>query len=199
MGVVLKKIPFTPDLLPAVLGFDCAEHTPAKIWEEEINDWIRADPKTKEGAIYRVKKGTQVWLYANEEDDVVGYSSLGKSKWPDPNVLEKVPDLPSVPISLIPAVGIDNRFHGGPVGAGRQEKYSSQIINHLISEARKHLDRQPFLGLLVHPENEKAIGLYRRMHFENFENKTYYHDVAGVYYQGMVLKLDRTDLEAGSA
>jgi hypothetical protein len=44
-------------------------------------------------------------------------------------------------------------------------------MNHMILEARKNTERQPFLGLYLHPQNEKAIRLDRRMHFEDFPQK----------------------------
>ncbi len=96
--------------------------------------------------------------------------------------------LKRVPISLIPAVGISQRFQGGPQGAESAEKYSTKIMNHLVFEARKHTERQPFLGLYVHTQNEKAIRLYRRMRFRDFSQK-YSHAKAGVEYQSMILRL----------
>jgi ribosomal protein S18 acetylase RimI-like enzyme len=188
MPTILRKIPFDEDLLPLVLDFDCSEGESPSFWEEEINEWIRADPSTGDGVLFWKQRGTQVWLYTNEDDEVVGYGSLGASKWPDPAIVERVPKIKRVPISLIPAVGIDRRFQGGPPGARGIERYSSKIIRHLVSEARKHGERQPFLGLYVHPENEKAIGLYRREHFADFSQKCW-HEEAGVHYSSMILKL----------
>ncbi|MGH7223300.1 MAG: hypothetical protein ACRELF_08735, partial [Gemmataceae bacterium] len=53
---------------------------------------------------------------------------------------------------------------------------------------RRHANRQPFLGLYVHPQNDRAIRLYRREHFEDFSQK-YWHAKAGVEYTSMILKL----------
>ncbi|MGH7169431.1 MAG: GNAT family N-acetyltransferase [Gemmataceae bacterium] len=188
MTTILKKIPFDAELLPLVSDFNCAEAEPAKFWEEEINDWIRMDAATGDGALFWMRKGTQVWLYANEKDEIVGYGSLCESRWPDPAIVEKVPKIKRVPISLIPAVGLDRRFRGGPEGAEREERYSTKILRHLIHEARRHANRQPFLGLYVHPQNDRAIRLYRREHFEDFSQK-YWHAKAGVEYTSMILKL----------
>jgi len=188
MATILKKIPFDAELLPLVSDFNCSEEEPAKLWEEEINDWIRMEPATEDGALFWMGKGTQVWLYVNEEDEVVGYGSLCESRWPDPAVVEKVPKIKRVPISLIPAVGLDRRFQKKPDGAEREERYSTKILRHLIREARRHVNRQPFLGLYVHPQNEKAIRLYQREHFENFAQK-YWHEKAGLDYVSMILKL----------
>lgn len=188
MTTILKKSPFDGELLPLVSDFNCAEAEPAKFWEEEINDWIRMDPAAGDGALFWMRKGTQVWLYANEVDEVVGYGSLCESRWPDPAVVEKVLKIKRVPISLIPAVGLDRRFQRGPDGTEREERYSMKILRHLIREACRHANRQPFLGLYVHPHNEKAIRLYRREHFEDFSQK-YRHEEAGVEYLSMILKL----------
>jgi ribosomal protein S18 acetylase RimI-like enzyme len=188
MATILKRISFDKDLIPLVHDFDCAPEYPPTFWEEEINEWIRLDPSAKDGALYYLAKGTEVWLYANEDDDIVGYGSLCNSNWPDPAVVQQVPKLKRVPISLIPAVGIDRRFQGGPEGAETAERYSTKIMNHLVFAARRHTDRQSFLGLYVHPANEKAIKLYRRMQFGPFTQK-YRHEKAGVDYVSMILRL----------
>jgi hypothetical protein len=130
-----------------------------------------------------------VWLYADEHDDVVGNCSLCPSRWPDPGVIEAVPKLKRVPISLIPALGMKRQYQGKPEGAERSQRYSTKIMNHLVFEASKHTERQPFIGLYVHPQNEKAIGLYRRLHFEDFARQKYSHPKAGVEYVAMILKL----------
>src|SRR4051812_46524815 len=101
MAASLLKIEFSEDLLPFVTDFDCRENRdrPAEIWEEEVNAWIRADPATCEGALYRMSKRggkCKVWLYATEKEereryDIVGYGSLARSKWPDP---DQGPDIP---------------------------------------------------------------------------------------------------------
>ncbi len=188
MTTILKTVPFDATLLPLVIQFDCAEKALPEIWEEEINDWIKMDPVEKDGALHWMGKGTQVWLYASEDDEVVGYGALCQSRWPDPKVVEQVPKIKRMPISLIPAVGINRHFQGRPDGAAKDQKYSTKIMNHLVFEARQYADRQPFLGLYVHPQNEKAIRLYQRMKFVPF-SQTYLHETAGVEYISMILKL----------
>src|SRR5262245_45145566 len=129
MPTILHKIPFKQELLPLVADFNCAAGDTPEFWEDEINQWIRLDPASKDGGLYWMTKGTEVWLYTDEHDEVIGYGSLCASKWPDPAVVAQVPKLPRVPISLIPAVGIDRRFQGGPQGAEASERYATKIID----------------------------------------------------------------------
>jgi GNAT superfamily N-acetyltransferase len=188
MATILRRIPFDKDLLPLVQDFDCAAEYPPKFWEDEINEWIRLDPTAEDGALFYSAKGTNVWLYANEDAAIVGYGAICQSNWPDPAVIQQLPKLKRVPISLIPAVGIDKRFQGGLEGAEAADRYSTKIMNHLVFWASKHTERQNFLGLYVHPANEKAIKLYRRMQFRPFKQK-YWHEKAGVDYVSMILRL----------
>jgi hypothetical protein len=177
-------------------GFDCREDRgrDATFWEQEVNLWLSADPAMREGALYRIrKKDCKVWLYFNQATELIGYGSLGKAKWPDPGMNPPIPDLPMVPISLIPSVGIQTPYHGGPAGAAYADKYSTQILNHLVFEARKKLgERQPFLGLYVHPQNHRAIACYRRYGFIDFPHP-YSHPDAGVEYPSMILLLSNWD------
>jgi GNAT superfamily N-acetyltransferase len=199
MSTHIEKIQFEADLLPLVADFDCSE-VPGNptFWEEEINEWIRMDPATNDGALHYMQQGTHVWLYFNENRGLVGYSSLGVSKWPDPNVLEKVPRAKRVPINLTPAVGIHWKFLGGPADVDPHERYSSKIMEHVIFEARKNTDLQPFLGLYVHPMNRKAIRFYERVGFERF-HQTFHHEQAGCDYLSYILKLavNQAATEAG--
>jgi len=74
-----------------------------------------------------------------------------------------------VPISLIPSVGIQTAFQGGPRDAAYEDKYSTQILGHLVVEARRKLgERQPFLGLYVHPGNLRAIKCYKTVRVRRF-------------------------------
>jgi len=198
MAPALKKVRFGYDLAPLVADFDCRESRdrPPHPWEAEVNDWIKADPSTREGAQYRMTKQggkCKVWLYVVERNDgrsdIVGYGSLTRSKWPDPQKPLRDPGVPAVPVSLIPSVGIQTPFQGGPPDAAPGERYSTQIINHLIYEARETLrERQPFLCLYVHPDNTKAIRFYRRVGFSDFA-QTWTHPVTGTVYQGMILSV----------
>lgn len=185
-------------LRPHIDGFDCREDRSRehRYWEWEVNDWLSQDPLTKDGALYRIRRrDCKVWFYFNKDTQLVGYASLGKSKWPDPGMDRPLPDLPAVPISLIPSLGIQTPFQGGPAGAAYEDKYSTQILKHIIVEARRKLsERQPYLGLYVHPENERAIKCYRKFGFIDFPHP-YQHPEARVTYLSMILLLKLWSVE----
>lgn len=185
-------------LRPYIDGFDCREDRSRDVryWEREVNVWLSQDPSTGDGALYRIRrKDCKVWFYFNKETQLVGYGSLGKSKWPDPGKDPPSRDLPAVPISLIPSVGIQTPFQGRPAGAAYEDKYSTQILKHLVMEARRGLNsRQPYLGLYVHPENERAIRCYRKFGFTDFPHP-FQHPDAGVAYLSMVLLLKYWGIE----
>ncbi len=191
----LSRILADEELLNRVreVGFDCREDRsrPPQPWEADVNDWLLAAPETRDGALYRTRrKECKAWLFFDEQVNLVGYGSLGYSKWPDPGILDPtLSDLPKVRISLIPSVGIQTPFQGQPKGVPPEQKYSSQIINHLISEARRKMtERQPYLALYVHPQNSRAIKLYERMNFRHFR-QTYTDSESGTTYLSMIMKL----------
>ncbi|OAI45628.1 hypothetical protein AYO44_12625 [Planctomycetaceae bacterium SCGC AG-212-F19] len=100
--------------------------------------------------------------------------------WPWP-----LPDDPRVPISVIPNVAVQAPFQGQPPDPPR---YSKQIMEHLIFEARQHASRYPLLGLYVDPRNAPAVKVYEREGFEEF-SQTYTDPVDGILYKSMLLKL----------
>jgi ribosomal protein S18 acetylase RimI-like enzyme len=104
MPDILKKIPFAGSLLPAVQDFDCGDAP----WEASLAAWIKADQTVAEGALYQMGQPQlqlQVWLHVNTAGDLVGYSSLGLSRWQWPALTDK-----RVPISVIPNVAIARKF-----------------------------------------------------------------------------------------
>jgi GNAT superfamily N-acetyltransferase len=179
MASTLRKIPFTEDLLPVVADFDCG----SEVYEVEVSDWIK---NKGPGCVLDAmnKFGTQVWLYVNDENEVVGFGSLGTTKWNWPESTTK----PRIPVNLIPAVAIRKSFWGKPEGPP-EERYSTQMMRDLIAEARKNTGVAPVLGLFVHPRNEGAIRLYRRMGFAEFHQTTKGDDPQ-VKYEGRILRLD---------
>ena len=118
MPDLLQKVPFTPQLLSFVQDFDCGDEE----WERPLAAWIKAAPDDANGTLHLMsdpKHELQVWLHVNDRRQVVGYSSLGKSKWRWPDPQDK-----RVPISVIPNVAIQKRFWGLP--ENDPPKYSTQ-------------------------------------------------------------------------
>jgi len=145
MPTLIKSLDFGEDLLPLVEDFDCTSGDSTRIWEQEINDWIRMDPIKGDGAIFSLrqkkKKKVQVWLYLTETDDLIGYGSLGETSWPDPTVTDWNEKLPRKAMSLIPAVGVDRFYQGKPEDAEKGERYADMILKDLGFQARQHASR----------------------------------------------------------
>jgi GNAT superfamily N-acetyltransferase len=168
----LRVIPFAEDLLEAVADFHCGDEP----HERELADWVRQE------ALQAMAGGTDVWLFATAEGELVGYGSLGTTrwKWPDPAG-------PKVPLQIIPAVAIQKAYWGKPEGP-REGRYSSQILDHLIAEATDRSAVSPLLGLFVHPDNERAIRVYQRVGFVPYTH-TYTDKTTGVVYRSMLYEL----------
>jgi hypothetical protein len=183
----LRKIPFGEELLKEVADFDCGDEE----WELPLAAWIKAPPNVKNGALYelRNRKGKlSVWLHVNGVGDLVGYSALGASNWEWPTAED-----PRVPISVIPNVAIQKRYWGCP--KEDPPRYSTQILEHQIFEARRHQDRHPLLGLFVHPMNARAIKAYQAAGFaEHFRKFT--DNADNVEYVSMLLNVADTPLSA---
>lgn len=104
------------------------------------------------------------------------------SRWPWP-----LPDSPHVPISLIPMVGIQKVYWGKPDGPP-EERYSAQILDHLIYQAMQYTERHPLLGLFVDPRNVRAMRVYEKAGFVSF-SKTYRDPDTGIVCESMLLNL----------
>jgi ribosomal protein S18 acetylase RimI-like enzyme len=153
MSSGLVRIPFTEDLLPKVQAFDCGQEP----WELEVSNWIKA-PRGGGGAVDDLPRN-QVWLYATDNGDLVGFGSFGETsqKWPrskDPPILA----------SIIPMLGIAKEYWGQPPGP-RESRYSTRILEDLIVEAVAHQNERPILILFVNVNNQRAIQLYQRFGF----------------------------------
>jgi GNAT superfamily N-acetyltransferase len=114
-----------------------------------------------------MKKGTRVWLFETAEKEIVGFGSLGTSRWSWPP-----PDGSKATITLIPMLGIAERFHGQPPAP--ELRYSRQIMGHLIAESRElarvgretEAGEPEWLALMVHRDNARAIRFYEQCGFE---------------------------------
>jgi GNAT superfamily N-acetyltransferase len=169
MPTTLIPVAFSSELLPLVQDFDCGDEP----HEQELAKWIVTE------AIPTIDAGGKVWLYATEDKQIVGFGSLGISNWRYPD-----PQSKRISVAVIPAVAIKKQFWGQPPGP-RENRYSSQILDHLILEAAKLPITAPVLGLFVHPANTRAVKLYERAGFVLF-SRTYTDPQTQVTYQSMV-------------
>jgi len=71
MADFLQVVPFTPDMLVQVQDF----HYGDEPFQNDLADWMCHD------AIRSLGMGTKIWLYVNALPDIVGYSSLGVTRW----------------------------------------------------------------------------------------------------------------------
>jgi len=187
MPRTIRPIPFREEFIlrDDVQRFSCGDQT----WETEVADWIK--DRDQPAVLNDMKRrGALVWLYATEDDGLVGFGSLGKTTW------ALAPGSNRIKLWLIPMLGLDRRFQGQP-NDGSEDRFSNQIMDHLIDEARSRVSAEigqpkacePLLGLFVHPQNNKAKHIYiKRFNFA--EAKVINHnDETGVDYEGLLLNL----------
>jgi len=177
MASDLTRISFTEELLSKLQAFHCGDEP----WEQEVSDWIKA-PRGGGGAVDELDHGTQVWLYANEAGEIVGFGSLGPAtvRWP------RSKD-PPVAASVIPMLGVAKRFHGQPSGPPA-DRYSARILDDLIATATAARDSRPVLVLYVFVNNPRAIRFYERAGFVEL-HKPYKDNLTGRMHKRMVLAL----------
>src|SRR5947209_8281695 len=99
MADLLRFVVFTPDLLDLVRDFDYGNEP----YQKELADWVRNEAATA------LERGTKVWLYVNQADEIVGYGSLGVTRWKYPD-----PSSRKAELVVIPAVAIRREFWGKP-------------------------------------------------------------------------------------
>jgi GNAT superfamily N-acetyltransferase len=175
MPDALTAVRLAPQDLPRIQGFDCG----AEPYQSDLAAWPGAEAETCIG------EGTKVWMYVARDGVVVGYGSLGATNWRYPDAKAK-----RIPVFIIPAVALRKEFWGRPADAPKDDRYSSQVMRHLLAEAAGWPGSPSAIGLYVHPENEAAIKLYERFGFQAFH--TAYTDPATqVRYRGYVRPLAR--------
>ena len=123
------------------------------------------------------KRPLIVWLYYDEKDNLVGFSSLGISKWQYPD-----PQGQRLSVQIIPFLGVA-RAHAG-------KGYAKQIVDHLELEAIARQDVSDLLTLFVHVANAAARHIYDCAGFEPYDVPARQSD--GELYQKMVLILPTT-------
>jgi len=166
----LSKVEFAEDLLHLVTGFYCGDEE----WAREVADWIQKPPG-EGGALDeladRQTHPLTVWLHFNEDEELVGFSSLMRfSGFMMPR------------ISLIPNVAVAKKHQG--------KGYINDIMSHLIAAAQAEVasGRLPVLGLFVHPGNQRAIDKYKSFGFEPTSERDI-DPVTRVEYIGMLLRI----------
>ncbi len=164
----LYSVEFTEANQPRVAGFSCGDEA----WSRSATEWIRASD-----VLDSMKRGTKVWLFESAEGEVVGFGSVGRTRWRWP-----LPDGGYTPILLIPMLGLDTRFQGQPPDP--DWRYARQIMSHLI-HAAVEMSREAavqsgtpvnWLALMVHRDNQRAIKLYKKCGFELIPDVVRYKD-----------------------
>lgn len=173
MPDLLRSVEYAPSMLGLIRNFDFGDEP----YQKELGQWIIDD------AEQAMARGTKVWIYVNQADQIVGYGSLGQTNWKYPE-----PNSNKVTVAIVPAVAIRKEFWGEPKTGDKEEKYSSQIMRELIRQAIEWNASFGAVGLFVHPENLAAIKLYERFGFKRFY-RNYEDKQKKVTYLGYVLPL----------
>lgn len=146
MSHLLRCVPFEKGM---VQSFECGQEP----WAVECATWITTDACIED----MKSRGTQVWLYYDSDNQLVGYGSLGVTKWRIP------PGTPKQDVSIIPFVAVQTKFRGKPDGVEWKDRYSSRILRSLMKRAQSNSLR--YLVLAVDGDNLRAIEFYRRLGF----------------------------------
>lgn len=72
--------------------------------------------------------GTEVWLYRDDQGELVGLASLGRTKYIWPLGGKKMET-----VLAIPVLGVREKFKGEPKGADRDDNYAYQILDDLLA------------------------------------------------------------------
>lgn len=158
----LIAVEFTQADQARLVGFSCGEEN----WAEHVAEWIRGSD-----VLNSLKRGTRVWRFETQQGEIVGFGSLGTSRWRWPP-----PEGAATTIVLIPMLGVDRRYQGQP--AEPEWRFARQMTSHLIAEARNIVcnwrglpDEKPsWLVLMVHRDNARAIRFYENCGFQLIPN-----------------------------
>lgn len=156
MGRIIREV-FSPELHSDVVAeFDCGQEE----WQLAVSNWIKGTDPTDAAVTDIATRGTQVWLYWDEQENLVGFGSLGLHHWTLPPYGKK-----KVPVVIIPSVAVAMAYWGQPP----DDPYSLQIMDDLHDEAQRYVETHRALVLCVHPANARAIKFYRRYGFAVIE------------------------------
>jgi len=152
--IALTAVPFAPEHKGMVSGFACGNEP----WAREAEAWIKGKLK-RDGVYEAMKQGVRAWLFFTPNDALVGFGSLGTAKMHYPYEVPK-----AKLVNLIPSLAVHRDFQGGPAGAAPGERFSDQIVDFLITEARTTA-LLPVLLLFVDRDNARAMHVYQRAGF----------------------------------
>lgn len=144
----LRAVNFDPSINQVdVEDFSCGDDP----WCIAANNWIRGDSVRRS-----IARGTQVWLYLRGDNALVGFGSLGRTRWQA---------MGQANLMLIPQLAIAAEFQGRqPQHVPREERYVHQVMNDLLTKAVAYNDIH-FVVLEVHESNVRAINLYQSYNF----------------------------------
>jgi ribosomal protein S18 acetylase RimI-like enzyme len=140
----LSPVRFTVQDASSVAGFNCG----ADPWAVAITRWI-----TGAGAIDSMQRGTEVWLYYDDADALVGIGAVGKCRRPYPPSANPTRDQ-FQEMSVIPAIAVSVDF--------QRQGYGTIILEDLIAIAETH--GTALLSIDVHTANP-AITMYQKFEF----------------------------------
>jgi hypothetical protein len=185
MARLLTKRLFTEaDLaLSEIQAFECGPER----WDREVAEWIKS-ASGENSVIEDIKRfGTKVWLYRDEQGDLVGFSSLGQTKYTWP-VGGKKKEL----VNVIPFIGVHHKFKGEPADAQRDDKYAYQILDDLLTEAAASAlsnGAYALVVLSVDYQNKRAIRFYENRDFVDLKLPRI-DGATGIVYLRMARHLD---------
>jgi RimJ/RimL family protein N-acetyltransferase len=149
-GSAIFVTPFSPGAAALFADFDCGSSR----WAMQAAEWIKGP-----GAVRSLQRGNAVLTYHDANGDLVGFGSIGKTKW--------MIDGASVELSYLSMFAISIRFQGARAEGGG--KYSALVLQDLIDRASHHNLR--LLGLHCHPDNGPAKQLYLKFGFVELESR----------------------------
>lgn len=135
----------------AEANFGDADH------QKELNTFLKEE---SEG--FLEKDNSDIWGYYNQDGALVGFGAIRLGHW-------KIAGDHKKEIVLLYAIAIKYEFQRKPKVEEKSCKYSYQIMNHLISDAKLRDGENNLVGLLVHPDNGAAVTLYERFEFQELD------------------------------
>lgn len=183
----MRKIEFVPAKHAALVAkFSCGV-TP---WALEVSEWLKAPETTLESASRMLKRKLveKVWLFFEEDDTLVGFTSIKKDTW---HIEERGN---KCQIVYLPYIGVSTEYQGKKEPA-QQKSYFKILFEDFLYEAKTRATmKRDLCALHVQKSNEKAIGIYTSYGFRASGEEP---GGEGIVYLRMIADLlhDRRDQE----